>query len=486
MKKVLLFVFLTPAIVAAQTDNTSNVKASPGGDVGTKTTAAFTLRSVKGTYGAIGDGVADDTAAFQAAASSGKSINVPQGNYKLTSTVTLAANTNFYCLDNLGSSTVITGNFAGFLFTWNGTGGHEFRGCGLSNPYAASAQTAGIFNLQGITGPDKFENLTMTFGDTGIKAANAVSTVIVDSYLACTGAAAFSTAWYGNGWNSGFRGGRAYHCNLAYDLQGGESWHFENVNAEFNNIVFRQQSISNLTGGGALETFGLLWTNAQKLPTQTHNVKTPWTDNGGVGVGWGGSVSFLNNLINPTANGASFGIGAPLFVVHGSGGFSGKLTLMNTILYGGGNPTKFLTVSGNFDYTVAAALISGMVVTNFDEAITIPTVPVDSYTRWVDYSQGVKILGAKAVSNARFCGTTTTCANTSNGTYRQFFGAVQLKGGTATVSGISPAFTAANTYICTATDTTTNAAVKVATVSGSSFSLTGTGTDWVGYSCIGN
>jgi hypothetical protein len=40
-------------------------------------------------FGAVGDGVADDTAAFAAALVAGKTVQVPTGNYRLTSTVTL-------------------------------------------------------------------------------------------------------------------------------------------------------------------------------------------------------------------------------------------------------------------------------------------------------------------------------------------------------------------------------------------------------------
>ncbi len=44
-------------------------------------------------YGAVGDGVADDTAAFNAAMAAGKHILVPPGTYKITSTLTPPAGT---------------------------------------------------------------------------------------------------------------------------------------------------------------------------------------------------------------------------------------------------------------------------------------------------------------------------------------------------------------------------------------------------------
>lgn len=96
------------------------------------------------------------------------------------------------------------------------------------------------------------------------------------------------------------------------------------------------------------------------------------------------------------------------------------------------------------------------------------------------------------IQSAHSCGTTTTCANTANGSNRTVFGTVALTSGTpstATITGISPAFASSSSYVCTATNQTTQGnALKVANVSGSSFTITGpnTVTDTVGYQCIGN
>ncbi len=100
------------------------------------------------------------------------------------------------------------------------------------------------------------------------------------------------------------------------------------------------------------------------------------------------------------------------------------------------------------------------------------------------------------VQNAHSCGTTTTCANTANGSNHIVFGSVALSSAspsTATVTAISPAFTSSSTYFCTATPVGATAAIAaggiaVTYVSGSSFTLTGpnTVTTVVGYQCIGN
>jgi hypothetical protein len=94
----------------------------------------------------------------------------------------------------------------------------------------------------------------------------------------------------------------------------------------------------------------------------------------------------------------------------------------------------------------------------------------------------ITVSGAKAYD----CGATTTCANTNNSaSVRIVSGVVTLASGTATVSGISPAFTSTSSFVCVGTDRTSAAAVKIANASTSSITVTGTGTDVVGYQCVG-
>jgi hypothetical protein len=96
------------------------------------------------------------------------------------------------------------------------------------------------------------------------------------------------------------------------------------------------------------------------------------------------------------------------------------------------------------------------------------------------------------VQNAHSCGTTTTCANTANGSNRIVFGTVPLTSGTpstATVTGMT-AFTSTSSYVCTVTNATNaaNNLLKVANASTTSFVITGpnTLTDTINYICIGN
>jgi hypothetical protein len=87
----------------------------------------------------------------------------------------------------------------------------------------------------------------------------------------------------------------------------------------------------------------------------------------------------------------------------------------------------------------------------------------------------------------RSCGTTTTCSATALTGSQIVFGTVTLADGTATVEGITPAFSSSATFECTASDktTATNSANAIP-ASRNSILLKGTGTDVISYICAGN
>ena len=75
-------------------------------------------------YNAVGDGVTDDTAAIQAALSSGAAaIYVPAGRYKITAHLTRSGSTYLYGDGLTKSAFVMTGNFS-FQFTGGAGGDH--------------------------------------------------------------------------------------------------------------------------------------------------------------------------------------------------------------------------------------------------------------------------------------------------------------------------------------------------------------------------
>lgn len=94
---------------------------------------------------------------------------------------------------------------------------------------------------------------------------------------------------------------------------------------------------------------------------------------------------------------------------------------------------------------------------------------------------------------AQACGTTTTCAATAIPNAQIIYGSVPLTSGvpsTATITGISPAFSSSSSYVCNVTEASsaTGNLLKVVNVDGTSFTITGPATvsDTVNYQCIGN
>jgi hypothetical protein len=94
--------FVTNEAVANQVGDAANVSYLPAGTGAVATTVQAKLResvSVK-DFGAVGDGVADDTAAIQAALNAGSStgapVYLPPGTYLISSTLTIQAGVRFF------------------------------------------------------------------------------------------------------------------------------------------------------------------------------------------------------------------------------------------------------------------------------------------------------------------------------------------------------------------------------------------------------
>lgn len=79
-----------------------------------------TVYDVKNGYGAVGDGVANDTSAIQAAvtAAAGKRVHFPAGNYKITAAITFGVAGSTFTGDGMESTTItLTGAINGFVST---------------------------------------------------------------------------------------------------------------------------------------------------------------------------------------------------------------------------------------------------------------------------------------------------------------------------------------------------------------------------------
>jgi hypothetical protein len=101
--------------------------------------------------------------------------------------------------------------------------------------------------------------------------------------------------------------------------------------------------------------------------------------------------------------------------------------------------------------------------------------------------------GCVVAGPVQYCGTTSACSATAQLLTRIVYGSAALVTGTpssVTISGISPAFTSATSYRCTATEQGSSITTPVTIssyVSSSSFTISGgaTDTDIVSYVCVG-
>lgn len=148
-------------------DNASEIPYNPAGTGAVTRTVESKLRDVVSVkdFGAVGDGVADDTAAIQAAlnAGVGKSVYFPAGSYAINAALSVSANTCVY--SEIGAATVTQSTAAGTnAFTLSGDGitidglkivgpnsggGSAVRADGRNNPTIKNCQVQNwLFGIQ--------------------------------------------------------------------------------------------------------------------------------------------------------------------------------------------------------------------------------------------------------------------------------------------------------------------------------------------------
>ena len=202
-----------------------------------------------------------------------------------------------------------------------------------------------------------------------------------------------------------------------------------------------------------------------------------------------------------TAGGVGIGA-AQGFTFNGrSGIFSpadGKLELFNnaatsfTQIQFGGASSSFpaLGISGT---TITAQLADASAGAPFSASTLTSTVTTGTAPLTVTSTTPVANFTASNHPTEQFCGTTTTCSHTAETGPKIVFGSAPLVSGTpsaATVTGISPAFTATADYVCTVSAPGASAATAllgVTNVSASSFTITGPAsvTTVISYICVG-
>lgn len=142
---------------------------------------------------------------------------------------------------------------------------------------------------------------------------------------------------------------------------------------------------------------------------------------------------------------------------------------------GGGTPGSgaFTTISATGQIT--STLATGTAPIVIASTTTVPNLTLSNHPK------------------VQACGATSACSAIATLTGQVVFGSAPLVSGTpstVTITGISPAFTSSSSYVCIVSEATTaaNNLLKVANVSGSSFTITGpnTLTDIINYVCAGN
>jgi hypothetical protein len=149
--------------------------------------ALATMANVK-AFGAVGDGIANDTAAFNAALAASTAVYVPPGTYKITSTLAVPANTSLIgagrgtskLLHAFNGDMMTLGNYANLADLWldgqgatytgqgvvinNGTGRQNITSCRITDFAAACL----FFQVQGGTQCSVFDLIaSQTNGATG-------------------------------------------------------------------------------------------------------------------------------------------------------------------------------------------------------------------------------------------------------------------------------------------------------------------------------
>jgi hypothetical protein len=119
---------------------------------------------------------------------------------------------------------------------------------------------------------------------------------------------------------------------------------------------------------------------------------------------------------------------------------------------------------------------------------------IDTTNTTLSFCNGSGAWNPEPFNNLIYCGTLVACGNTLEYAGHYVIGTAALTSGTpstATITGVTPAFTSASTYSCQVTDKTTLTNIvgvlAAGYVSGSSFVITGpsTITDVVNYNCSG-
>jgi hypothetical protein len=350
-------------------------------------------------YGVVGNGVADDTVALQAAidaaAAAGKTLWWPIGTYKITATLNIKNKKISWVGENYyTNSAAIVGNFNGFLVDGAGVapstyyGPYEISNLKFTNSNnGTSLGTSGCLDLR-YTGTCKVVNCAILSQTIGIRLDETISATFTDTYMQGDSGTnpnhSYSRGYYGGGRNCRINGGRVYGCYVAVNVSN-DSWVISQCNIEFTDIVVATGPLASmLVVGCHIETSGMIWTNAQNLPTAG---AAPWTNPAGDGYGFTGAVTFENCIFFMLGLAVNNGIRAPAFVAKTQAGFVGALTISGCAF---AIPSNLATISNSFNYTDTTTMISGLrvAIINSTDFVDPSVIPQDTFSQYIRTDNG--------------------------------------------------------------------------------------------------
>lgn len=260
-------------------------------------------------FGAVGDGVTDDTAAFNAAITYCRSnkrklrVPAPSAFYSISSTLVLASDT-LAPVDICGErpqwygdeTCEIRGNFNGPLIQANGTASAYATAPQLQNLTLRNLN-AGV-NACAVrsdySGGLRLEWVRIQTRNYGVySAVELISPVFIEVCIDTDAGATNSTGIAGYklaARNAKIIGGRVYAQAVAIDYSG-DMLMVMGTNVEFSQTIFRHGPMSAAVFIGChFESSQVLVTNAVTIPT---NFDGNWADNGSAGSAITGAVSFV-------------------------------------------------------------------------------------------------------------------------------------------------------------------------------------------------
>lgn len=186
----------TSVVLAASTGSTlvGTIQSGAGSVARTVASKLNDTVSVK-DFGAVGDGVTDDTAALSAffAASSGALCILPAGTYKITSLLSIGTITGAKFVGVQGK-TKITGAFGYGLISFSNLTDVEFNGIVFENTYTNSVLSGSSAVVYGVTVNNvRFDNCTFT-----VPNANTQALVVFARTLAGDTAGSINGLWIEN------------------------------------------------------------------------------------------------------------------------------------------------------------------------------------------------------------------------------------------------------------------------------------------------